>query len=138
MSEKRWHEFINYSPVIFREKAYGRYYVISSTPVRSIHNAGRNQVTYRRWRAGDSYPTLNVPKSDIIITRSMGKEPVITTVAEQVNVAEAYEATIVTPRGGVIRKDVVGKVGGIAKLPLVLVAIAIAVLGYFLFGRQRG
>ena len=131
---KIWTEFINYGVEAFKAKAYGRYYVLSWTPVKSAHNPNRCQVAYRRWRSGDSYPTLNVPKSDIIITRPMGKEPVMTTVAEQVNIAEAYEATIVTPDA---ISNKVGKVGGIAIIPLVVLGALFMLLLYFWMGRRR-
>ena len=90
-----WYEFINYSAEEFKKKAMGRYYVLSWTPVRSIHNPNRCQVYYRKWREGDFYPDDKLIQTNVIVTRPNGaKEPVITHVNTQIAIAKEYEATI--------------------------------------------
>ena len=90
---KYWHEFTNESVESFKEKAYGRYYIISSTPVRSIHNPSRKQIIYRRWRDGDFYASDIVPQAEAIVTQPIGSDPVFQTVEEQIETAKDYEAT---------------------------------------------
>lgn len=119
MSEKVWNEFINYSAEEFKKKTVGRYYVLSWTPVRSIHNPRRCQVKYRRWKSGDRY-VEPIPVVDVIVTKPMGaKIPVITRREEQVAVAEKYEETI-KPNGKI------EKVGAGAGLFVLVVGIAVA------------
>jgi hypothetical protein len=91
---KEYFEFINYSVEEFRKKTMGRYFVLSWTPVRSIHNPRRCQVRYRRWKPGDRYVDP-MPVADVIVTKPLGaKMPVVTRREEQVAVAQKYEETV--------------------------------------------
>ena len=129
MSEKVWSEFINFSAEEFKKKTVGRYYVLSWTPVRSIHNPRRCQVKYRRWKSGDRY-TEPIPVAEVVVTKPMGvKIPVVTRREEQVAVAEKYEATLKA-------NGKVEKVGAGVGAGMVLLAVLL-VLWYFLFGKMR-
>ena len=118
MSEKVWNEFINYSAEEFKKKTVGRYYVLSWTPVRSIHNPQRCQVKYRRWKPDDRY-TEPIPIENVVVTKPMDvKIPVVTRREEQVAVAERYEETL-KPNG----KIEMG--GGVGILALIAAVIAV-------------
>ena len=119
MSEKEWNEMINYSAEEFKKKAVGRYYVLSWTPVRSVHNPRRCQVKYRRWKPGDRY-TEPIPVADEIVTKPMDiKIPIVTRREEQVAVAERYEETF-KPNGKI------EKVGAGAGLFMLVVGVVVA------------
>ena len=128
MGEKEYNEFINYSAEEFKKKTVGRYYVLSWTPVRSVHNPRRCQVKYRRWKSGDRY-SEPIPVENVVVTKPMDvKIPVVTRREEQVAVAEKYEETL-KPNGKI------EKVGAGAGLLLLVIGVA-AAAWMLLMGRR--
>ena len=125
MSEKVWDEFINYSAEEFKKKTVGRYYVLSWTPVRSIHNPQRCQVKYRRWKPDDRY-TEPIPIENVVVTKPMDvKIPVVTRREEQVAVAERYEETL-KPNG---KMEMGGGVGILALVAGIIVVVLLLLRG---------
>lgn len=151
---KIWNEFINYPAERWKEAQRGRYYVISWTPVRSIHNPNRCQIHYRRWRGEDFYPENKLIQTNAIVTRPNGaKEPVITHVNTQIEIAKEYEAIVKEeakkpPLEIEEKRDVIGDAmihdikGGIklrsngAYGALGVLLVMLIVLWYFLLGNN--